>query len=350
MKIGSEFTSPSPDDMSSIFGQNSPANNVANFEDAFTHTPTSATFGALTPFSWSSSSPSLFSSSASSCSSFSSCPPSTMPYNWSPGMNQSNEGSFTSSDWSSEMPRFFHNGDQQYHNPTSADMQLGWDLASSNEEIVRMLNRIHANSMRTDALSSSYAIGSYENAGLGSCSSLSRPQAMPCAYQGTAASTSLPTQNVAVQSQPLPLYQSQPQPVYFEAVTNPDTFPPATATTNTASVTHPDNSLYQRQQQAQSMANGDTPIAKAPGPTSEVPPSARTSSAPTPSSASHRNRNSFLIDCKRRGLSYRDIKRLGNFKEAESTLRGRYRTLTKSKDQRVRKPQWEDQDVCSTSF
>ncbi|KAJ5371925.1 hypothetical protein N7517_003931 [Penicillium concentricum] len=56
-------------------------------------------------------------------------------------------------------------------------------------------------------------------------------------------------------------------------------------------------------------------------------------------------RNTFLIDCKRRGLSYKDIKRVGRFKEAESTLRGRYRTLTKSKDQRVRKPKWQDKDI-----
>ncbi|KAJ5922855.1 hypothetical protein N7516_010558 [Penicillium verrucosum] len=56
-------------------------------------------------------------------------------------------------------------------------------------------------------------------------------------------------------------------------------------------------------------------------------------------------RNTFLIDCKRRGLSYKDIKRVGGFKEAESTLRGRYRTLTKSKDQRVRKPRWQEKDI-----
>ncbi|KAI9040153.1 uncharacterized protein KD926_008476 [Aspergillus affinis] len=56
-------------------------------------------------------------------------------------------------------------------------------------------------------------------------------------------------------------------------------------------------------------------------------------------------RNAFLIECKRHGLSYKDIKRLGGFKEAESTLRGRFRNLTKSKDQRVRKPQWHDKDV-----
>lgn len=56
-------------------------------------------------------------------------------------------------------------------------------------------------------------------------------------------------------------------------------------------------------------------------------------------------RNGFLIECKRRGLSYKDIKRIGGFKEAESTLRGRFRTLTKSKEQRVRKPKWQDKDV-----
>lgn len=57
------------------------------------------------------------------------------------------------------------------------------------------------------------------------------------------------------------------------------------------------------------------------------------------------SRNAFLIDCKQRGLSYKDIKRMGGFKEAESTLRGRFRTLTKTKEQRVRKPKWLDRDV-----
>lgn len=61
------------------------------------------------------------------------------------------------------------------------------------------------------------------------------------------------------------------------------------------------------------------------------------------------NRNAFLIECKRRGLSYKDIKQLGGFKEAESTLRGRFRTLTKSKEQRVRKPQWQPRDVSYQS-
>ncbi|PWY71053.1 hypothetical protein BO94DRAFT_526315 [Aspergillus sclerotioniger CBS 115572] len=56
-------------------------------------------------------------------------------------------------------------------------------------------------------------------------------------------------------------------------------------------------------------------------------------------------RNAFLVDCKLRGLSYKDIKRIGGFEEAESTLRGRFRMLTKSKEQRVRKPQWHERDI-----
>ncbi|KAL4916705.1 hypothetical protein BDW62DRAFT_218639 [Aspergillus aurantiobrunneus] len=56
-------------------------------------------------------------------------------------------------------------------------------------------------------------------------------------------------------------------------------------------------------------------------------------------------RNALLIEYKRRGLSYRDIKKIGGFKEAESTLRGRYRTLTKSKEQRVRRPYWHEKDI-----
>ncbi|KAI2786075.1 hypothetical protein POX_h09842 [Penicillium oxalicum] len=56
-------------------------------------------------------------------------------------------------------------------------------------------------------------------------------------------------------------------------------------------------------------------------------------------------RNAMLIEWKKAGLSYKDIKRIGGFKEAESTLRGRFRTLTKAKEQRVRKPKWLKRDV-----
>ncbi|PTB66257.1 hypothetical protein BBK36DRAFT_1119660, partial [Trichoderma citrinoviride] len=52
----------------------------------------------------------------------------------------------------------------------------------------------------------------------------------------------------------------------------------------------------------------------------------------------------FLIQSRREGISYKDIKRLGNFTEAESTLRGRHRTLTKAKKDRQRDPKWTDLD------
>ena len=53
----------------------------------------------------------------------------------------------------------------------------------------------------------------------------------------------------------------------------------------------------------------------------------------------------FLIQSRQAGMSYRDIQEKGNFSEAESTLRGRYRTLTKTKELRVRKPEWVEEDV-----
>ncbi|KAL7911316.1 hypothetical protein GGI35DRAFT_478677 [Trichoderma velutinum] len=53
----------------------------------------------------------------------------------------------------------------------------------------------------------------------------------------------------------------------------------------------------------------------------------------------------FLVESRRQNISYKDIKRLGNFSEAESTLRGRYRTLTKDKKDRVRDPKWTEIDI-----
>ncbi|KAI9821540.1 MAG: hypothetical protein M1826_000617 [Phylliscum demangeonii] len=53
----------------------------------------------------------------------------------------------------------------------------------------------------------------------------------------------------------------------------------------------------------------------------------------------------FLVQSKLAGMSYREIRDRGKFTEAESTLRGRFRTLTKSKESRVRKPGWEERDV-----
>ncbi|RFU75786.1 hypothetical protein TARUN_6545 [Trichoderma arundinaceum] len=53
----------------------------------------------------------------------------------------------------------------------------------------------------------------------------------------------------------------------------------------------------------------------------------------------------FLVQSRLQGVSYKEIKRRGNFTEAESTLRGRFRTLTKKKEDRVRDPKWTDIDI-----
>jgi hypothetical protein len=62
----------------------------------------------------------------------------------------------------------------------------------------------------------------------------------------------------------------------------------------------------------------------------------------------HRDsKDDFLVRSKLAGMSYKDIRRKGKFTEAESTLRGRFRTLTKHKAARVRKPEWSDKDVSN---
>jgi hypothetical protein len=60
-------------------------------------------------------------------------------------------------------------------------------------------------------------------------------------------------------------------------------------------------------------------------------------------------RDSFLLECRAAGMSYKQLKEYGNLPEAESTLRGRYRVLTKSKQERVRCPVWTDRDVSLPS-
>ncbi|KXT00278.1 hypothetical protein AC578_1210 [Pseudocercospora eumusae] len=58
-----------------------------------------------------------------------------------------------------------------------------------------------------------------------------------------------------------------------------------------------------------------------------------------------RDRDKYLLKMRERGLSYKEIKRRGKFKEAESTLRGRIRVLTKDKSERVRRPDWTENDL-----
>ncbi|KAK3495220.1 uncharacterized protein B0T23DRAFT_440972 [Neurospora hispaniola] len=55
--------------------------------------------------------------------------------------------------------------------------------------------------------------------------------------------------------------------------------------------------------------------------------------------------DALLVKLRNQGKSYKQIRQIGRFTEAESTLRGRYRTLTKSREQRVRRPEWTDKDL-----
>jgi hypothetical protein len=67
--------------------------------------------------------------------------------------------------------------------------------------------------------------------------------------------------------------------------------------------------------------------------------------AATAPSTSRTERDRYLLDMRDRGFTYREIKDTGDFNEAESTLRGRVRVLTKTREERVRKPEWTDRDV-----
>lgn len=76
------------------------------------------------------------------------------------------------------------------------------------------------------------------------------------------------------------------------------------------------------------------------------PPPPSTAPSSPPQRASHLSeKDELLIHYREAGLGYSEIQQLCGFKEAVSTLRGRYRTLTKPKEARVRKPAWTDQEV-----
>lgn len=53
----------------------------------------------------------------------------------------------------------------------------------------------------------------------------------------------------------------------------------------------------------------------------------------------------ILLEGKKDGLTYKEIVKKMHTKCAESTLRGRYRSLTKARQDRVRKPVWREKDV-----
>ena len=76
-----------------------------------------------------------------------------------------------------------------------------------------------------------------------------------------------------------------------------------------------------------------------------IVPTMRSRATPPDDEHYIKRRDSMLVDLRRKGHSYKEIKRMGRFREAESTLRGRLRTLTKDKTERVRKPKWNRRDV-----
>ncbi|KAK7701685.1 hypothetical protein SLS64_010133 [Diaporthe eres] len=55
-------------------------------------------------------------------------------------------------------------------------------------------------------------------------------------------------------------------------------------------------------------------------------------------------KDEYLVQSKLAGMTYKEIRKNGGFTEAESTLRGRFRTLTKPKEARVRKPEFQEID------
>ncbi|KAM5351170.1 hypothetical protein ACJ41O_003893 [Fusarium nematophilum] len=65
---------------------------------------------------------------------------------------------------------------------------------------------------------------------------------------------------------------------------------------------------------------------------------------PPPAHNNRKAKDQYLVIGRACGLSYKQIKAKGRLTEAESTLRGRYRTLIKPKEMRVRRPVWSHQD------
>jgi hypothetical protein len=70
----------------------------------------------------------------------------------------------------------------------------------------------------------------------------------------------------------------------------------------------------------------------------------------TDTQAQRQQNDQLLIEGKKQGMTYRAIKeKMVGEQPAESTLRGRYRSLTKARKDRVRKPVWTKKDVSRSS-
>ncbi|KAL9120508.1 MAG: hypothetical protein Q9187_002932 [Circinaria calcarea] len=110
----------------------------------------------------------------------------------------------------------------------------------------------------------------------------------------------------------------------------------------------PQNQQYGRPQDSPrvSLDSQDNGTAEKPGPSDTAEVAGKASVRERSRCNSHRSdQDHFLVRSKLSGMSYKEIKAQGHFKEAESTLRGRFRTLTKSRERRLRKPHWHDRDI-----
>lgn len=58
----------------------------------------------------------------------------------------------------------------------------------------------------------------------------------------------------------------------------------------------------------------------------------------------------ILLEGKQNGLTYKEIRKKMRTRVAESTLRGRYRSLTKERKDRVRRPIWTAKDVSTATY
>ncbi|RSL64482.1 hypothetical protein CEP54_004701 [Fusarium duplospermum] len=67
---------------------------------------------------------------------------------------------------------------------------------------------------------------------------------------------------------------------------------------------------------------------------------------PPPDHSSRDSCDQYLVTCRQMGFTYKEIIAAGGLTDAEPTLRGRHRTLTKAPHQRVRKPKWTAHDVA----
>ncbi|KAI6546868.1 hypothetical protein MCOR05_000309 [Pyricularia oryzae] len=89
-----------------------------------------------------------------------------------------------------------------------------------------------------------------------------------------------------------------------------------------------------------STAPASSPPSQAPGNGPAGPPTENFPSGRLPVGASSAVENLFIHEMREEGLSFREIQAAGPFVQAESTLRGRYRTYVTDKALRPRKTEW----------